>query len=132
MLVNTLSVGNLLIEDVRLSLMIPFQVAFGFTSSFVPFYIFGTVIAKSDDLGSTYVGLLSAIIVLTGSLMAVPSAYVSNAIGKPVVMSFGGACLAFAGFALYIFSDSQLGTWKLIVPYLAIYGMGRGTWVSFQ
>jgi hypothetical protein len=46
--------------------MLPFQIAFGFTSSFVPYYILGTVIADSDSLGSTYVGLLSAIIVLTG------------------------------------------------------------------
>ena len=24
--------------------------------------------------------------------------------------------------------NAQLGTWKFIVPLLAIYGMGRGTW----
>ena len=44
------------------------------------------------------------------------------------VMSLGGCCLAFAGFALFIFSNESLGTWGRIVPYLVIYGVGRGTW----
>jgi hypothetical protein len=31
--------------------MLPYQVAFGFVSSFVPFYVFGTIVADSDVLG---------------------------------------------------------------------------------
>lgn len=125
---NVAAAGKLVYEDIRLLLMIPFQISFGFASSFVPYYVFGTVIADSDSLGSTYVGLLSAIIVLTGASMAIPAAWLSNKIGKPFVMSIGGACLAFAGFAFLILSDKKLGTWGLIIPYLIIYGMGRGTW----
>lgn len=43
-------------------------------------------------------------------------------------MTLGGLCLAFAGFALFLFSDEALGTWRLIIPYLVVYGIGRGTW----
>jgi hypothetical protein len=43
-------------------------------------------------------------------------------------MTIGGFCLAYAGFALFVSSDDSLGTWKMIVPYLVIYGVGRGTW----
>lgn len=43
-------------------------------------------------------------------------------------MSLGGLCLAYAGFALFVSSDEDLGTWGMIVPYLIIYGIGRGTW----
>lgn len=125
---NAGAAGKLVVEDPRLALMIPFQIAFGFASSFVPYYVFGTVIAGSEALGSTYVGLLSAIIVLTGASMAIPSAWLANKAGKPVVMTIGGICLAFAGFAFFIFSDETLGTWGMIVPFLVIYGMGRGTW----
>jgi fucose permease len=89
----------------------------------------GTVV--SDYIGTTYVGLLSALIVLAGASTAVPSAYLANAIGKPFVMTVGGSCMAFAGFAFYFFTDAQLGTWTMIVVYLTIYGLGRGTWVSF-
>jgi hypothetical protein len=43
-------------------------------------------------------------------------------------MTIGGFCLAYAGFALFVSSDDSLGTWKMIVPYLIVYGAGRGTW----
>ena len=43
-------------------------------------------------------------------------------------MSLGGLCLAFAGFAFFISSNETLGTWALIIPYLVVYGVGRGTW----
>lgn len=125
---NVGAVAKLVYEDSRISLMIPFQVAFGFASSFVPYYVFGTVIAGSDKLGSTYVGLLSAIIVLTGASMAIPSAWLANKVGKPVVMTIGGICLALAGFIFFVLSDGTLGTWGVIIPYLIVYGIGRGTW----
>jgi hypothetical protein len=114
--------------DKRMALIVPFQIAFGFASSFIPYYIFGTVIADSSNLGSAYVGLLSALIVLVGASMAIPSAWAANRFGKPIVMTVGGMCLSFTGLALYLFSDSQLGTWILIIPYLILYGVGRGTW----
>jgi hypothetical protein len=75
---NTGSVCSLVISDKKLALMIPFQIAFGFASSYVPFYIFGTVIGDSDSLGGTYIGLLSAIIVLTGAVIAIPASVIAN------------------------------------------------------
>jgi hypothetical protein len=125
---NSGAAARLVWEDPRLALMLPFQVSFGFCSSFVPYYIFGTVISGSPHLGSTYVGLLSAVIVLTGASMALPAAWAANTFGKPLVMSLGGVCLAFSGMALFVFSNDTLGTWLLIVTYLVVYGIGRGTW----
>lgn len=127
-LINVASTSNLLMEDIRLTLMLPFQIAFGFTSSFVPFYIFGTVIADSSQLGGAWVGLLSAVIVLTGAVTAMPASWLANKLGKPVVMTFGGLCLTFSGVILYFASDKVLGTWTYIIIYLAVYGIGRGTW----
>mmetsp|Transcript_8037 Transcript_8037/g.13366 ORF Transcript_8037/g.13366 Transcript_8037/m.13366 type:complete len:460 (+) Transcript_8037:69-1448(+) len=128
MVFNVKSTGILLKEDVRLLLMVPFQVAFGFASSFVPYYIFGTVIADSKQLGDTYVGLLSALIVFTGASIAIPSGWIANRYGKHVMMVTGGLCLMLTGMLLYFINDHDLGTWKLIIPYLIIYGTGRGTW----
>lgn len=45
------SAASLIVRDVRLMLVVPFQISFGFTSSFVPYYILGTVIAGSANLG---------------------------------------------------------------------------------
>jgi MFS family permease len=116
----------LVYQDSRLALLLPFQIAFGFASSFVPYYVFGTVIA--DYLGSTWVGLLSAVIVATGALIAIPSAYITNVYGKSLLMVIGGVCLSLSGFVFFVVSDSTLGSWKLIIVYLIIYGIGRGTW----
>jgi hypothetical protein len=66
---NTTATALLIYKDRRLSLLVPFQIAYGLASSFVPFYVFGTVIGGSDRLGRTYLGLLSAIIPLTGDTL---------------------------------------------------------------
>lgn len=63
---HTTVTAMLIYSDRRLSLQVPYQVAYGLASSFVPFYVFGTVIGDSDTLGRTYLGLLSAIIPLIG------------------------------------------------------------------
>ena len=81
---NSGSAAKLVYEDPRLALMLPFQISFGFASSFVPYYVFGTVINTSEHLGSTYVGLLSAVIVATGASMAIPSSWAANRFGKPI------------------------------------------------
>jgi hypothetical protein len=129
---NTSAAGMMLINEPRLTLIVPFQLAFGFASSFVPYYVFGTVVADSDQLGSTYVGLLSAVIVFTGAVTAIPAGWMANKYGKPLLMTIGGTCLTIAGVAFVFFSDEELGTWKMIVPYLIIYGVGRGTWVCYN
>ena len=77
-------------NDSRLTLMLPYQVTFGFVSTFVPFYVFGVIVNDSATLGGTWVGMLSALITLTGASMGLPAAWLSNNFGKPLVMVFGG------------------------------------------
>jgi hypothetical protein len=55
--------GRLIYKDVRVQLIVPFQVAFGFASSMIVFYVMGTVIADSPYLGKEYVGFLAALVV---------------------------------------------------------------------
>lgn len=126
--VNVAATGSLLISDSRLSLMIPFQIAFGLASSFVPFYVFGTVIDESDELGGTYIGVLGSVVVLTGAVIAIPAAWAAEKFGKPAVMTIGGLGLVWAGVAFLVMDNDRIGTWAVIIPYLIIYGIGRGTW----
>ena len=118
-------------SDLRLALLLPFQFVFGFATSFMNYYIFGTVVSDSSNLGETYVGFLSALIVLTGALIAFPSAMIANKFGKPLVMTVGGICLAGFGFICFMFSSSILGTWLMIVPVMIIFGFARGIWVCY-
>lgn len=121
---------KLLMSDRRLALLMPYQWSFGVAGSFIGYYVFGFIVSNSENLGNTWVGLLSAIITITGSAMAVPYAYIANKFGKEVVMVWGGLCFSLVGFFLYCEPDSALGTWAWIVPFFIVMGMGRGAWES--
>jgi len=126
---NSLAAGAILLDEPRLTLLVPFQFAFGFVSSFMTFHVFGTVIGDSNSLGGTYIGLLSAIVALTGAVTAVPAGWVAKHYGKSVLMTVGGLCFMLCGAAFLPGSlGNDLGTWELIVPYLIMFGVGRGTW----
>jgi hypothetical protein len=115
-------------EDIRLFLMIPLQVSFGLINSFIPFYVMGTIVR--GYLGSEYIGVLSALPSLIGAIIAIPSSFVANKIGKPFVMSIGGVCLFCCGIAIYIWEDETLGSWPWMLLYLTLYGIAKATWVS--
>jgi hypothetical protein len=127
---NATSTIRLLRADTRLLLMVPYQVAFGFVSTFVPYYIFGTVVSDADNLGEEYVGVLAAMAVFAGAAIALPAAEVAVWRGKEPVMVFGGLCMAMVGMILVFARDKALSRWRVIIPYLLIYGTGRGVWVS--
>ena len=54
-LLNIRLAGKLLVWDIKLLFMLPLQISFGFASSYIPFYLFGTVIKSSIYIGSTNV-----------------------------------------------------------------------------
>ena len=65
--------AKLVFTESRFALIVPYQIAFGFSTSFVTYYIFGTVISGSHHLGRTYVGLLSSVVVLTAASITLPT-----------------------------------------------------------
>lgn len=82
--------ARLLTEDVRILLMIPFQLTYGFVGSFVPYYIFGTVVNDSSNIGEEYMGVLTAVVVFAAAAVAAPAAYAAMKHGKHTAMLFGG------------------------------------------
>ena len=65
--------AKLVFTESRFALIVPYQLAFGFSTSFVTYYVFGTVISGSHHLGRTYVGVLSSIVVLTAASITLPT-----------------------------------------------------------
>lgn len=120
--------ARLVYNEPRLSYLLPFQVAFGFASSFVPYYIFGTVVSGSVHLGPAYVGLFSALIDISGALISTPAAKFANKYNKLLVIIIGGCCFVVMGFSFLVLSDDALGHFIYIVPVLILYGVGRGIW----
>lgn len=125
---EALGTGWMLVSDPLLVLLVPVQVAFGFACSFVNYYVFGTIIADAPQMGSKYIGALSALVCFSGAVIAIPAGWVAKAHGKVGLMVVGGCCLAAVGLGVLLFSDAQLAGWDLILLYLTVYGVGRGIW----
>lgn len=115
-------------DDNRILYLLPIQVSFGLSTSLLIYYVFGTIIYGSDDLGETYVGFLAALIVVVGTAMAIPSSALTNKVGKAPMMILGSVCFSLIGFTLLFATNTQLGTWGCIVPYVILQGVGRGVW----
>lgn len=122
--------AKLIMEDRRLQLVLPFQIAYGFTSSFIPFYVFGTIVYESYHLGTRSVGFLTSVILLFSAITAIASAFVSNRFGKPIVTIMGGSALVATGVILYLQPDITFSVPATMIPYLITYSIGRGFWVS--
>lgn len=122
--------AKLCFKEPRMALLIPYQLAFGFTSSFVPYYIYGTLVSKSEKLGSTYVGVLSAVVALTATSVALPSAFLAHKYGKRYVIFIGVLSLLGVGGCFILANDATLGSWYVLFPLLIVYGIGKGIWES--
>jgi Na+/melibiose symporter-like transporter len=58
-----------------------------------------------------------------------PLANLSKKFGKGPIMFLGNVCLVFSGLVFFLVPNSVMGTWIFIIPYLLIFGIGRGIWV---
>lgn len=127
---NATLTGKLLYLDAKLMLLVPFQIAFGLTSSMMTYYILGTVVAGSSRLGAGYVGLFAAIVVFAGAVIAAPIGRLADKQGKSIVILLGNLCLLLCGLIVLLFDDSTIGTFLFMIPFAVIFGLGRGVWVS--
>lgn len=67
-ILNVIVALRLLYEDRKFLSYLPLQAAFGFASSYIPFYVFGTIVTGSTNFGhDKYIGLLSALVVATAA-----------------------------------------------------------------
>eukprot|EP01036_Dinobryon_divergens_P027747 gene27747-36569_t len=94
----------------------------------VAYYVMGTVIAKSPYLGKEYVGLLAAVVVLSGALMSIPLATLANLFGKKIVILSGNLALVATSLVFFLMPNDEMGTWLVILPYCIVFGIGRGVW----
>ena len=129
---DAFAVFRAMFSNVRLQLMLPYQLCFGFSSGFVGFYVMKNVVGA--NLGDGYIGALSGLGTLSAVLLAWPFEVISkkfNGRGKWHVMVFAALCFVFVGLPFLIVSkDSDLAHWYIVVPYFLLYGAGRGAWES--
>ena len=128
---NIYSVGRLIYEDSRLTLLIPYQISYGFITSFVNFYVFGTIIAESSNLGIDWIAFLATVVLLIGSTVAIPTSWFTKLYDKKTVLLASSFIFIILSLFQVIFSDKTLGSLFFITIYLILYAIGTSIWVRF-
>lgn len=137
--------------------LIPYQLSFGFTSSFFVFYIQGIVMGDHGKEG--YIGLSAGLVSLVAAAIAIPLGYLGkekyehfdsplsvsghesvlsrrsvvkgsggHLSNKAAIILAGIVSFASVGVAVIFFSNDTLSSWPYLIVLTVIYGMGRGIW----
>jgi len=120
--------ARLVWTDTRVTLLFPYQLAFGYSAGYVNYYIYGTIIKDHPSLGTGAVGVLSALVVFIGAIVTLPTAYSANRWGKNKVLIFCTFCIISVGWPVFFFTNIQLGSLPIMIFMLIFYGAGRGIW----
>ena len=115
-------------SDCRVSLLAPFVFGFGITTAMLSYYINGTVVSMSSNLGDVYIGILEAFSYFVAATSAYPFAWVSNNItgGQHLVFQFGSLSFLLSGAVVMILSTEQLSIARNVLLIRTFYGFGRG------
>lgn len=108
-----------------------YQFSTGITLSYITLYVYGTIVCDSNQLGDSYVGILAAYVVIIAALISVTST-ISLCITKSMYILISGLCTTLLGAVLFTTSNSKLGTWLYIIPYLTLEGISLGIWESIN
>jgi hypothetical protein len=119
---------NLLACDVRLQLMMPWQIASGMVLGLVYGYIYGEVIGK--EIGLRYEIAFSAGAMWVGVFFALFCYWLVQWVGHGVIMTIGSISYGMTGVLLMSYSNEGLAQWQVIVPFFVLYGIGNSVYVS--
>jgi len=116
--------------DAKIWLLGPLNFAFGFTASYVGYYLNGKI--GSVSVGSNNVGYLAAMIPGYAALAGVPYHYISEYVGKSVMMFSG--CLSYLAIGMvgYAIPKQTLinGKWGTLIGLYVVAGNGRAIFES--
>mmetsp|Transcript_39618 Transcript_39618/g.55020 ORF Transcript_39618/g.55020 Transcript_39618/m.55020 type:complete len:469 (+) Transcript_39618:234-1640(+) len=116
---------QLLRSDVKMLLMYPTQMAFGFTSSFLTYYVTKDIVNKYFDEAT--IPLLASVISGTAAILSLPAGWAATRLGKLPVVGAGLACFILVTLTFMLAEPQTLGRWSVMVPLYVIYGYGRCT-----
>lgn len=107
-----------------------FQFGTGLTLSYVTSYVYGIIVGDSDTLGKSYIGILSAFVVVIAAIVSMSSTFIVEFLGRSFNILIANLTICLLGIVLIFLTNSELGTWKYIVPYLFLEGITLGIWES--
>jgi len=116
--------------DIKIWLLGPLNVSFGYCASYLAFYMSGTV-AKAS-IGASNIGYLTAIIPGYAAVASPPYAWVSQYTGKGFMMWFGCASFFTIGLIGWLVPQKILidGGWPTLIGIYLLQGNGRAVFES--
>lgn len=120
---------DLWVEDDKMKLLTPLNLAFGFSATLMNLYVNGII--AEIAVGGDNIGYLSSVTPCTAALLGFPYSFLSNRIGKGPLMMFGA--INFVTLAVILgslpASTLQGWGWGIVVMYI-IGGSGRAVFES--
>jgi hypothetical protein len=123
-----LAVSQMICQNFRLQLLIPYQVCFGLTSGMTLFYVNRMIITKY--LGDGYIGVFTSVAIISAAILTWPQAVIGYRYkyGKQFIMILGILFFFINSSTVFIFPDSLIGNWPALSAYYVIRGAGRSVW----
>mmetsp|Transcript_264 Transcript_264/g.442 ORF Transcript_264/g.442 Transcript_264/m.442 type:complete len:498 (-) Transcript_264:155-1648(-) len=123
LLEGLLGAATLFATDIRMPLMYPLQMGFGFTSSFLVYYVTAKVV--NQFFGEASISLLTALISGTGAVLSLPISWAVPRTGSALWITLGLGCFMLVNALFTLLPKSTFGTYLAIVPMYLVYGVGR-------
>eukprot|EP00756_Hemistasia_phaeocysticola_P004635 Hpha_TRINITY_DN12929_c0_g2::TRINITY_DN12929_c0_g2_i1::g.164600::m.164600 len=118
--------GRLLFSDPRMALLVPVNLAFGFTQALINNVVYADIV--KPNLGAAAVPLLSGGICGIAAMVSMPLSWVAAAYGGAIVVFVGMMMFAGQGVVYMQVSFDSLGHWAIISGLLAAQAVGRAAW----
>lgn len=110
--------------------LMPYQLVFGFATSYFVYYVLGHIIGNSDEKRA-YIGLISGVVTLIASLIAYPINYICQKYTKSSkihIVIFGNSCFLVNLLLLLLLPVNINSQWGMIILQVILHGFGRGIW----
>lgn len=119
---------NIVRTDKRMLYMWPSLMSFGVLSSFLNYYVNGTIVKES--IGKNYIGYLGSVVAGTAAICSLGFGAVQKQYGKGVLLILGQVCFFSEAAFCLMFSNAQLGDYLPLFLLYAVHGVGRSTFES--
>eukprot|EP01062_Namystynia_karyoxenos_P078646 TRINITY_DN8137_c0_g1_i1.p1 TRINITY_DN8137_c0_g1~~TRINITY_DN8137_c0_g1_i1.p1 ORF type:complete len:576 (+),score=129.23 TRINITY_DN8137_c0_g1_i1:97-1824(+) len=118
--------GRLLCGDPRMAMLLPVNVAFGFTQALINNVVYADIV--KPYLGAAAVALLSGAICGVAAIISMPLSHIANTVGKHSIVWVGMAMFGAQGCMYLLFSSEDLGHWGIMCGLLTAQAAGRAAW----
>jgi len=116
---------SLALTDRKMLYMWAPSASFGILSSFLNFYVNGTIV--KDSVGKSNIGFFGATVGGVAAISSIVFSWLAKKYGKGPFLILGQICFLCEAVFCLIFTNDQLGDWFPLFCIYTLHGLGRST-----